>query len=494
MKKTGWHAKVDKALIGILLLSLLLRLFYITEPFSGHHSEKEVITASAARLLMGEQLPIAASSFYDMSIKHYGEFILYLTKSMFSIFGIHEWAVRLPMVLFAVSSVYLAYLTGIELFDRRTALSAGFMLAISPLHAYFGRVLIPEGPIVFFMLFSILYFHRWIKSGKTGEIAVSSLMMALAIHQKFTAIYLFTVYVLFLLIARPRGARWGIFTAFSLLAAALPFVWKYLLYWYPAPLYTVGAADYGILLTLAYYQNLAIFFAWGLSPLIALAALYGLFYACKASLKGYLTGQMEKSAQSHIFIVIWFGTTLLSILGTGKWGFMHDYYLLTLVPPAVFIASLTITRLPKRYRKSAILLLLLNALPIIYYINYIEYPDAEAGRYLYGKALSNESIIGSGTAAYYAEANAAPFWTTDDPVGSLREYERAYSVRYIAYPQYLVRLHSAALEGYLDENYSPIKKICSRPSFGYNLNAGGNASYSISLQPKPKCILILEKK
>lgn len=501
MKKKISGFKADRLLLSLLLFSVLLRLFYISAPFSGHHFDKEVVIASAARYMMGERTPIVVM-YYQGLITQYGEFVMYVTTLMFSMFGVHEWAGRLPMLVFAVSSVYLTYLIGLELFDRRTALFASFMMAISPLHTYFGRVMIQEGPIVFFMLFSVLCFVRWTKTGKLKELGISALFLSLAIHQKFTLVYLAGVYASFLLFYKPQRKKGVVFLVLISAALGAPLLWKYLLYSFevaPVPLATFGAANYPILLTLAYYQNLAIFFIWSLSPIVLLAAVWGFFLTSKTTLNKWLKGRgsfiKEKPVQSQFFILIWFSITLISILGTGQWGFLHDYYLLIVVPPSAFLAANALSRLPPKRDKIMVLLLFFTALPIIYYINSIEYPDAKAGMYLNGKIQGNESLVGSPTVAYYSDANIAPFWSQENPLNSFKENEKKLSVRYIAYPDYLPSLHSIELDEYLDAHYRMIKVICSdRPSFGYTLNLKGNARYDIDLKPNAKCIRILERK
>lgn len=55
------------------------------------------------------------------------------------LFGFSEIAVRLPSVILGVTTVWLTYLLGKQLFNKKVALFASLLLAIAPLHVYYSQ-------------------------------------------------------------------------------------------------------------------------------------------------------------------------------------------------------------------------------------------------------------------------------------------------------------------------------------------------------------------
>ena len=53
--------------------------------------------------------------------------------------GGSEWLLRFPSALASIASIGLLYALGAELFDRRTGVLAAFVLAISPMHIWYGQ-------------------------------------------------------------------------------------------------------------------------------------------------------------------------------------------------------------------------------------------------------------------------------------------------------------------------------------------------------------------
>lgn len=67
------------------------------------------------------------------------------------IFGFSETVVRLPSVILGTATVWLAFLLGNRLFNRRVGLIASLLLAIAPLHVYYSQ----EARMYAFAAFSV---------------------------------------------------------------------------------------------------------------------------------------------------------------------------------------------------------------------------------------------------------------------------------------------------------------------------------------------------
>jgi 4-amino-4-deoxy-L-arabinose transferase-like glycosyltransferase len=129
-------------LIGVLLLAFFLRLYKIATIPPHLTPDEAALGYNAYSILKtgkdeyGQTLPIIFKSFGDYKPGLY----IYLTVPFVAIFGLNEFAVRLPSALMGVLGVGLIYLLVKELFgSKRLAFFASFLLAISPWHIHFSR-------------------------------------------------------------------------------------------------------------------------------------------------------------------------------------------------------------------------------------------------------------------------------------------------------------------------------------------------------------------
>lgn len=113
-----------------------------------------------------------------------------MTASMFIVHSQDGWAWRLPGALLGVLSVYLVYLLGLTLLKNQwAALIASFAFSIDGLNFVQSRVGMNDIYMVTFMLLSLLFFIK-------RKFFLSALFSGLAISCKWTAIYLFGIYII----------------------------------------------------------------------------------------------------------------------------------------------------------------------------------------------------------------------------------------------------------------------------------------------------------
>jgi len=133
--------------LGVLLrmtcLATIPNGFYCDEASVGYDAYS-IIKTSHDRF--GAFLPLFARSIGD-----YREaFYIYLTVPFISIFGLNEFSIRLPIACIGTLTILVIYLLTRELFDRRRALIASFLFAISPWHVQFSRMVWPHILTIFF--------------------------------------------------------------------------------------------------------------------------------------------------------------------------------------------------------------------------------------------------------------------------------------------------------------------------------------------------------
>ena len=74
----------------------------------------------------------------------------YMVSIAFRLFGLHEITGRIVAGLFGAATIYIVYLIGARLLDRRTGLIAAAFIAVMPFHVIVSRQALLEAPMTFF--------------------------------------------------------------------------------------------------------------------------------------------------------------------------------------------------------------------------------------------------------------------------------------------------------------------------------------------------------
>ena len=160
-------------LLLILALGLFLRVLNLDTVPNGLTWDEAAIGYNAYSLLKtgrdehGAFLPLIFKSFGDYKPGFY----IYLTVPSVAIFGLNEFAVRLPNALFGVLSIYGLYLfVGQFLADKKNSLLplfASFSLAISPWAVHFSRGAWEVNVFVSVLLFALYYYLKFLNRKAT---------------------------------------------------------------------------------------------------------------------------------------------------------------------------------------------------------------------------------------------------------------------------------------------------------------------------------------
>lgn len=176
-----FRAHSDKILFGLILLgAVLIRLYSLNSIPPGINRDEGSIGYTAYSLLKtgkdeyGRMFPISFQSFGDWKLPFY----IYTTVLTVSLFGLSEFAVRIPSALFGISTVVLVYFFAKELYNRHVALITMALLAISPWHIHLSRVESESNTAVFFTTLGALFFFKSRKK-KPFFLALSVLCFAL---------------------------------------------------------------------------------------------------------------------------------------------------------------------------------------------------------------------------------------------------------------------------------------------------------------------------
>jgi len=129
------------ALAAILVGAALVRLYRLADIPNGFSPDEASYGYNGYSFLLtgrdrfGEALPLFTDNFGDLIATSY----MWLTAPAIALFGLGEFAVRLPAALIGTATVYVLYLLGSAVAGRGTGLLAALLLAISPWHVQISR-------------------------------------------------------------------------------------------------------------------------------------------------------------------------------------------------------------------------------------------------------------------------------------------------------------------------------------------------------------------
>ncbi|MCW8965531.1 MAG: glycosyltransferase family 39 protein [Candidatus Pacearchaeota archaeon] len=122
----------------------------------------------------------------------------YLTSIFYSIFGVHQITMRMMSLLFGTFSIIPLYLLTKLLFNKRVALLASFLLAISPFVIRYTLSYMDQS-MIFFILFAIYLFIKKFKEEERISL-LAAVMLGLAALIKIIAANFIFVFGIFMLI------------------------------------------------------------------------------------------------------------------------------------------------------------------------------------------------------------------------------------------------------------------------------------------------------
>ena len=138
----------------------------------------------------------------------YQPLLFYAVAPFVKIFGVTEWAVRLPVALLALVDTWLMYAIGRRLFgDWRYAVGAALLLTLTPAHIIVSRQALDYvAPLPFVLGWFLLLLH-FLDTGRIRSIALAGLLIGAGLFSYIAAWVLMPIYFLFTAIAIWRS-RW----------------------------------------------------------------------------------------------------------------------------------------------------------------------------------------------------------------------------------------------------------------------------------------------
>jgi len=169
-------------LAAVLLLAASVRLYQLGEIPNGFTVDEASYGYNGYSILktgrdrFGEWLPLYTDNFGDLIESSY----ILLTVPTIGIFGLNEFATRLPAALIGIATVFALFKLAEVAFNRRIALLASLVLAISPWHVQVSRYAerSPLLPLLFCL--ALLFFFKSRKDPK--HLYLSAFLFSLTLY------------------------------------------------------------------------------------------------------------------------------------------------------------------------------------------------------------------------------------------------------------------------------------------------------------------------
>ncbi len=204
-------AEYIQAVVLIILAGLILRVFVSSDLYL--HSWDERYHALVAKNMLKHPFipvlyenPILSFDYKSWVSNniwlHKPPLTLWSISLSLKLFGISEFAVRIPSIVFSTLNILVVYLLANELTNKRTAFIAAFFFSIHGLiiELTAGRVATDHVDILFMFLISLsVYFAvLFFRSKKYGLNIMSAIVLGLAVLTKWYAAYVvFPIWILF---------------------------------------------------------------------------------------------------------------------------------------------------------------------------------------------------------------------------------------------------------------------------------------------------------
>lgn len=134
--------------------------------------------------------------------------LMYVTVPFVAIFGLNEWGVRLPSVVFGTLTILLLYYLVYYLSkDKKLSLLAAFFLAISPWHIQYSRAAFEVAFMLFLIVAGCLAFLRFCQKNNSLMAVIAGILFALSLYTYNTANIFVPLLMFILVFTYPRPAK-----------------------------------------------------------------------------------------------------------------------------------------------------------------------------------------------------------------------------------------------------------------------------------------------
>ncbi len=188
---------LDKRLIVIVLLGAALRILFLAQAPNTFSTDEASNGYDAYSILLtmrdryGNFLPIFLTGFNDSRESLY----ILLTIPFVKIFGLNEFAVRLPAAIAGTLNIIVVYFLAKEVFkNNKIAIYSALFFAINPWSIFFSRIAFRASLLPLIFSLAVLFFLK--SFTKPNYLILSSLFFSLSLYTYATARVFVPLFVL----------------------------------------------------------------------------------------------------------------------------------------------------------------------------------------------------------------------------------------------------------------------------------------------------------
>src|SRR5215467_298162 len=172
--------------ITIWILAVVVRLMWITQPYTDHWSWRQSDVAAIARNFSegGFRFAYPQIDWTGDATGYVGtEFPIlpFLAAISYKLAGVHEWIGRSQAVIFFAVSLPFFFLLVREVFGSTAAVWATFFFGFVPLNVFTGRSFMPDVPSLSLAIIGLYFFLRWVRDHESVSFFAAAIAIALSL-------------------------------------------------------------------------------------------------------------------------------------------------------------------------------------------------------------------------------------------------------------------------------------------------------------------------
>lgn len=209
----------NMAIIWIILAALLLKIVYLI--IYSSMPEWNMLTVDN-QYHFNWAKDIASGNIFGDTTYFRAPFYIFCLAAVFSLFGATLTTARILGLVIGLVSVLLTFLTGKQLFSKRTGLLAAAIQSVYPLILYFESELLLDPLFMLLLQLSVYFFILWYKKQSLSSLVFMALALGLASITRPTALLFLPLVIVFLYFSSPLWKqRVKIIALFALLLALI---------------------------------------------------------------------------------------------------------------------------------------------------------------------------------------------------------------------------------------------------------------------------------
>jgi hypothetical protein len=196
-----WRHHTALFLVAIVGIAALPRLWGITDV--GLRGDEAVYAGQSAVLSGDDEL----DRYFVLASRGNSNFLFYqqVVAAVYLLFGVSDVAARLVAIGFSTATVLVCFELGRTLYSKHVGLLAGLFLALSGYGVLLGRLALLDSTLVFLFSLSLMFFAKWLMTGRDRWLYAFAAALAWTIQAKVTGGLVLVIAVNYLLVSRQLG-------------------------------------------------------------------------------------------------------------------------------------------------------------------------------------------------------------------------------------------------------------------------------------------------